>query len=135
MRQAESQLRKKYCEARYSDGKVEQEFNLPQDPLFCSTLRGIQKSSYLASVNYRVDVLIEKADKQFDLVEAKLKLCPKALGQLLVYREIFSQFKGVDKKHIKLIAVVEEADKVLAEVFRSFSIDVCMVLNGSIVQV
>jgi len=125
-RREEKKLVEEFIKKSEIPGRYEVEKPIPRE-------RVVGKNKVVHNVlsglfSLRADIFIKGDDGLVYIVEAKTRMNPSQLGQLLCYKHLLVKNLGIDESKVKLIALVRKKNE-LEEVFKDYGIEI-VELNG-----
>lgn len=120
-RREEKKLVEEFIKKSEIKGKYEVEKPIPKarvqgDKVIVNTLSGI--------FSLRADIFISKDDGNYVIVEAKTRMNPSQLGQLLCYRDLFAEMYNLDPVNIELIALCRHLEESLVKIFEKYRVKI-----------
>lgn len=120
-RREEKKLVEEFIKKSEIKGKYEVEKPIPKtrvqgDKVIVNTLSGI--------FSLRADIFITKDDGNYVIVEAKTRMNPSQLGQLLCYRDLFAEMYNLDIDKIELIALCKNIEDSLVKIFEKYNVKI-----------
>jgi len=119
-RREEKKLVEEFIKKSDIKGKYEVEKPIPKtkvlsdDKVVVNTLSGI--------FSLRADIFISKDDGNYVIVEAKTRMNPSQLGQLLCYRDLFAEMYNLDPEKIEMIALCRHVEDSLIKIFEKYNV-------------
>jgi len=120
-RREEKKLVEEFIKKCNIKGKYEVEKPIPKtrvdgDKVIVNTLSGIY--------SLRADIFITTDDGKYIIVEAKTRMNPSQLGQLLCYRDLFAQMYNIDLEKIEMIALCKQEEESLIKIFQKYGVKI-----------
>jgi len=120
-RREEKKLVEEFIKKSPIPGKYEVEKPIPKtkvqgDKVIVNTLSGI--------FSLRADIFITTDDGGYVIVEAKTRMNPSQLGQLLCYRDLFAEMYNIDPEKIKMIALCKDVEDSLIKIFEKYGVEI-----------
>ena len=116
----EKELIDKFIKTTSIRGKFEVEKTIPK----VEKIEGKEIVRHTISniYSFRIDLFIAENNGDYWIIEAKRKLDPRALGQLLVYKELFCERFNIDPSKVKLGAIYHIEEPSLNKIFEKYGI-------------
>ena len=104
---------------------IHKEYTLPKRIDAYEQLKPSEEEAILDRINcFRVDAVAVERGKYHHIIEAKVKLDPEALGQVLCYSELYKRKNNLSDADIQRHVVAGEDEPVLHFIFEKYGVKV-----------
>jgi len=109
----------------FKDCVIHKEYTLPKRMDAYEQTNFSFQESILDRINcFRIDAVAVDRNKCHHIIEAKVRLDPEALGQVLAYGELYKRRNKLSDENIQLHVVVAEDEPVLRYIFEKHKVKV-----------